>query len=93
MQQSRRDVASQVLFGAHLRSKLSVDASGPCDRSNLSKGFLAGAAAAELDPLAPLAFYREHGIEPQLDAPVAPLDIQGELADDGAPSLHYRADR
>ena len=39
------------------------------------------------------AFNRDHGIEPKLDAPVAPLDTQRELADDGAPSLHYRADR
>jgi len=93
MQHRRRGVASRVLVGAHLRSKLSVDALGPCDRSNLSKRFLAGAAAAELDPLRPPAFNREHGIEPKLDAPVAPLDTQGELADDGAPSLHYRADR
>ena len=63
---------------------LSADASGPCDRPNLSKGFLAGTSAAESNPLRPPAFYREHGIEPQLDAPVAPLDTQGELADDGA---------
>ena len=30
---------------------LSADAAGPCDRPNLSKGFLAGTAAAESNPL------------------------------------------
>lgn len=56
---------------------LSADASGPCDRPNLSKDFLAGTASAESNPLRPPAFYREHGIELKLDAPVASLDTQG----------------
>ena len=55
---------------------LSADASGPCDRPNLSKGFLAGTASAESIPLRPPAFYREHGIELKLDAPVASLDTK-----------------
>ena len=59
---------------------LGTDASAPCDRPNLSKGFLAGTSAAESNPLRPPAFYREHGIELKMDAPVAWLDTQGELA-------------
>ena len=53
---------------------LSADASGPCDRPNLSKGFLAGTASAESNPLRPPEFYLEHGIDLKLDAPVATLD-------------------
>ena len=55
---------------------LSADAAGPCDRPNLSKGFLAGTAPTESTPLRPPAFYREHGIELKLNAPVATLDTQ-----------------
>jgi len=53
---------------------LGADTSGPCDRPNLSKGFLAGTAPAESNPLRPAAFYREQGIDLKLDAPVATLD-------------------
>jgi NADPH-dependent 2,4-dienoyl-CoA reductase/sulfur reductase-like enzyme/nitrite reductase/ring-hydroxylating ferredoxin subunit len=53
---------------------LSADASGPCDRPNLSKGFLAGSASADSNPLRPPAFYLEHGIDLKLAAPVATLD-------------------
>lgn len=63
---------------------LSADASGPCDRPNLSKGFLAGTASAESNLLRPPAFYLEHGIDLKLDAPVATLDTQSrhlELVD------------
>ena len=63
---------------------LSADTSVPCDRPNLSKGFLAGTAAAESNPLRPPAFYSEHGIELKLDAPVAALDTKSrhlQLAD------------
>jgi NADPH-dependent 2,4-dienoyl-CoA reductase/sulfur reductase-like enzyme/nitrite reductase/ring-hydroxylating ferredoxin subunit len=55
---------------------LSADASGPCDRPNLSKGFLAGTVSAESNPLRPPAFYLEHGIDLKLDAPVATLDTK-----------------
>jgi apoptosis-inducing factor 3 len=53
---------------------LSADGSRPCDRPNLSKGFLAGTASPESNPLRPQAFYEEHDIDLKLDAPVAALD-------------------
>ena len=53
---------------------LSADASLPCDRPKLSKGFLAGAEPAERVPLRDLAFYEAHGIELKLGARVATID-------------------
>ena len=55
---------------------LSADGSRPCDRPNLSKGFLAGTASAESNPLRPQAFYEEHDIDLKLDAPVGALDAK-----------------
>ena len=55
---------------------LSADASGPCDRPNLSKGFLAGTANAASNALRPPAFYLEHGIDLKLGASVARLDTK-----------------
>jgi NADPH-dependent 2,4-dienoyl-CoA reductase/sulfur reductase-like enzyme/nitrite reductase/ring-hydroxylating ferredoxin subunit len=55
---------------------LSADASGPCDRPNLSKGFLAGTTSAQSNPLRPPAFYLEHDIDLRLGAPVATLDTK-----------------
>ena len=63
---------------------LSADPSRPCDRPNLSKGFLAGTAAAESNPLRSWAFYQENGIDLKLNAPVAAIDTnnrQLRLAD------------
>ena len=63
---------------------LSAEGSGPCDRPNLSKGFLSGAASAESNPLRPPAFYLEHEIDLKLNAPIATLDTQNrymQLAD------------
>lgn len=53
---------------------LSADSSEPCDRPNLSKGYLSGAAPAESNPLRSAAFYMEHGIKVNLDARVAAID-------------------
>ena len=53
---------------------LSADASLPCDRPNLSKGYLAGAASEESNPLRPAEFYKEHDIDLRLGARVASID-------------------
>ena len=53
---------------------LSADESVPCDRPNLSKGYLAGTAPAESNPLRSPDFYREHGIDLKLGARVAAID-------------------
>ena len=53
---------------------LSSDSSLPCDRPNLSKGYLSGAASAQSNPLRSADFYREHRIEVRLDARVATID-------------------
>ncbi len=53
---------------------LSADASRPCDRPNLSKGYLAGTAPEEWIPLRPAAFYQERRIDLKLDTRVAALD-------------------
>src|SRR5450830_949107 len=56
---------------------LSADSSVPCDRPNLSKGYLSGATSAESNPLRSADFYREHRIELKLDARVATIDTTG----------------
>jgi NADPH-dependent 2,4-dienoyl-CoA reductase/sulfur reductase-like enzyme len=53
---------------------LSADSSGPYDRPNLSKDYLAGTAAEEWIPLRSPEFYREHGVELRLDARVTAID-------------------
>lgn len=53
---------------------LSADTSLPCDRPNLSKGFLAGTAPVEFTLLRSPEFYREHGIELRLGARVSAID-------------------
>ena len=54
---------------------LSADDSGPYDRPNLSKGFLAGTAEADWIPLRSPDFYTKHGIELRLATRVAALDL------------------
>lgn len=55
---------------------LSADESGPCDRPNLSKDYLAGNAPEDWIPLRSPAFYEEHGIDLKLGARVAAIDAQ-----------------
>ncbi len=63
---------------------LSADSSPPCDRPNLSKGYLSGAAPPEFMPLRPLSFYEEQRIELMLNARVTAVDAAAhrvQLAD------------
>ena len=63
---------------------LSADESVPCDRPNLSKGFLSGAASDESNPLRSQQFYKDHEIALHLDARVTTIDTAGkqvQLAD------------
>jgi NADPH-dependent 2,4-dienoyl-CoA reductase/sulfur reductase-like enzyme/nitrite reductase/ring-hydroxylating ferredoxin subunit len=53
---------------------LSADASIPCDRPALSKGYLAGSVPAESAVLRSPGFYAEHGIELKLNARVDGID-------------------
>ena len=65
---------------------LSADESPPCDRPNLSKGYLAGTAPEEWVPLRSAEFYKERGIDLKLNARVASIDTAGrqvQLADGG----------
>jgi apoptosis-inducing factor 3 len=63
---------------------LSADESVPCDRPNLSKGYLSGAASDESNPLRSPEFYKDHEIVLHLGARVTTIDIaarQVRLAD------------
>jgi NADPH-dependent 2,4-dienoyl-CoA reductase/sulfur reductase-like enzyme/nitrite reductase/ring-hydroxylating ferredoxin subunit len=63
---------------------LSADESLPCDRPNLSKGYLAGTASEESNFLRSAKFYKDHKIDLHLGARVAAIDVGSryvELAD------------
>ncbi len=53
---------------------LTADEAGPCDRPNLSKGYLSGYASDESNPLRPAKFYRDHQIDLMLNTPVEAID-------------------
>ena len=53
---------------------VSADESAPCDRPNLSKGYLAGTATAESNPLRSADFYKQHDIDLKLSARVARIE-------------------
>lgn len=63
---------------------LSADELVPCDRPNLSKGFLSGTAPDESNPLRSEKFYKDHEIALHLSARVTAIDTaarQVQLAD------------
>jgi NADPH-dependent 2,4-dienoyl-CoA reductase/sulfur reductase-like enzyme/nitrite reductase/ring-hydroxylating ferredoxin subunit len=65
---------------------LSADESVPYDRPNLSKGYLAGTAPAESNPLRSADYYKEHDIDLKLRARVTkiePANRHVELMDGG----------
>ncbi|MGA9214366.1 MAG: FAD-dependent oxidoreductase [Methylocella sp.] len=71
---------------------LSADDSGPYDRPNLSKGFLAGSAEEDWIPLRSPDFYKKNNIDLKLATRVAALDPSSRklrLADGG--ELKYDA--
>jgi NAD(P)H-nitrite reductase large subunit len=53
---------------------LTADAAPPCDRPNLSKGYLAGTVPPEYTLLRPAEFYKEHRIELKLGVRVTNID-------------------
>jgi len=53
---------------------LSADTTAPCDRPNLSKGFLSGAAPDSSNPLRSSTFHADHDIDLKLGAVVGRLD-------------------
>jgi NADPH-dependent 2,4-dienoyl-CoA reductase/sulfur reductase-like enzyme/nitrite reductase/ring-hydroxylating ferredoxin subunit len=59
---------------------LSADASLPCDRPNLSKGYLSGAAPSEFNLLRSSEFYREQHIDVRLNARVSRIDTAARQA-------------
>ena len=63
---------------------LSADEAIPCDRPNLSKGYLAGVASDESNLLRSAKFYKDHKIDLRLGTRVAAIDVASryvELAD------------
>jgi NADPH-dependent 2,4-dienoyl-CoA reductase/sulfur reductase-like enzyme/nitrite reductase/ring-hydroxylating ferredoxin subunit len=71
---------------------LSADASVPCDRPNLSKGFLAGTASEESNLLRTADFYKEHDIDLRLGARVDAIDTtSGNVALADGSRLAYGA--
>jgi NADPH-dependent 2,4-dienoyl-CoA reductase/sulfur reductase-like enzyme/nitrite reductase/ring-hydroxylating ferredoxin subunit len=59
---------------------VSADESLPCDRPNLSKGFLAGTATDASNPLRSPQFYESHGIDLKLNVRVAAIDTTAHTA-------------
>jgi NADPH-dependent 2,4-dienoyl-CoA reductase/sulfur reductase-like enzyme/nitrite reductase/ring-hydroxylating ferredoxin subunit len=67
------EMLRQQGYGGRL-TMLSADSALPCDRPNLSKGFLAGTAPASTNPLRPPEYYRRHDIDLQLNTRVIAID-------------------
>ena len=60
---------------------LSADDTLPCDRPNLSKGYLAGSASDASNLLRPVEFYKKHDIDLKLGARVAAIDTAKRRVD------------
>lgn len=58
---------------------ISADATGPVDRPNLSKDYLAGTAQEDWIPLRPPEWYREHQIELRTGTPVTAIEPVGRV--------------
>ena len=58
---------------------VSADEHGPCDRPNLSKGYLAGAAPSESNPLRSPEFYEARRIDLTLGAGVEAIDTMNRI--------------
>lgn len=72
-------------YAGHL-TMLSADETLPCDRPNLSKGYLAGASPDASNLLRPAELYTQHNIDLRLGAHVAAIDTASrrvQLADGG----------
>ncbi len=80
--------AAERLRGEGYRGSLvmlSNDSTGPIDRPNLSKDYLAGNAPEEWVPLRADSFYADNGIDLRLDANVARIEVRSRevvLADE-----------
>jgi len=71
---------------------ISADSTPPCDRPNLSKDFLAGAAPEEWIPLRAPEWYSEQKIDLVLNSRVTSLDTkQKKLSTEGAKIYEYGA--
>ncbi len=71
---------------------IGAEATGPVDRPNLSKDYLAGNAPEEWMPLRGEDFYREHEVELVTGARVTAIDVARKHVElDGAPSRPYGA--
>ncbi|MFI5246273.1 MAG: FAD-dependent oxidoreductase [Gemmatimonadales bacterium] len=71
---------------------LSADASLPCDRPSLSKGYLAGTAPPKSVPLGSWAFYEKHKITVKLNARAAAIDVAaGRVELSGGTRVAYDA--
>lgn len=60
---------------------LSADSSVPCDRPNLSKGYLAGTQPEESNLIRSAKFYSDHEIDLQLGRRVTAIDIRNAQVD------------
>lgn len=61
----------------------------PCDRPNLSKGYLAGTASEESNFPRPMRFYQDNEIELHLDSRVSAIDLHNDRVEMADGSSHH----